>query len=94
MEILEVSDLYEAAYLLVKGGRIEAVACIPVSAGAGCIFTVRGEGLRDAQEEYLEKKAAANLYAFRGAYTQVQGFMREAKKSFEREKRAWKREAL
>ena len=91
MKRVEVTDLYEAAYLLVQGGRIEGVTCIPLSSSLGCTFTIGGEGLEGEQERYRRKEAAVNLYAFRGAYTQVNGYMHEAKKAFERERRQAKR---
>jgi hypothetical protein len=92
MQKAEVTDLYEAAYLVLNGGRLEEVRCIPLSATIACKFTFSGHSLESAQEQYRQKEAVVNLYAFRGAYTQVNGFMHEAKKSFEREKRAERRE--
>jgi hypothetical protein len=91
MKRVEVTDLYEAAYLVVQGGRIEGVQCIPLSSSLGCTFTIGGEGLEAEQERYRRKEAAVNLYTFRGAYTQVNGYMHEAKKAFERERRQIKR---
>jgi hypothetical protein len=87
MERAEVTDLYEAAYLVVQGGRIEGVDCIPLSSSLGCRFTFSGDGLSLERERYRSKEAAVNLYAFRGAYTQVNGYMHEAKKAYERERR-------
>jgi hypothetical protein len=88
MQRAEATDLYEAAYLVVQGGRIEGVQCIPLSSSLGCTFTISGEGITAEQEEYQQKRAEVNLYAFRLAYTQVNGLMREAKKAWERERRA------
>lgn len=90
MEQLEVTDLYEAAYLVASGGRIEGVKCIPLSSSVGCGFTITGNGLREQQEAFHQKAAQVNLYAFRCAYTQVNGYMHEAKKAFERERRVRK----
>jgi hypothetical protein len=87
MEKAEVTDLYEAAYLVVQGGRIEGVKCIPLSSSLGCAFTFSGDALSLERERYRSKEAAVNLYAFRGAYTQVNGYMHEAKKAYERERR-------
>jgi hypothetical protein len=91
MERIEVTDLYEAAYLVLQGGRLEEVACIPLSSSIACTFTFSGETLALDQEAYRRKEAEVNLYAFRGAYTRVNGFMHEAKKAFERERRQMKR---
>ena len=88
LTIAEVTDLYEAAFLLTEGCRIEGVRCIPLSKSVGCSFTVSGEGIGSKREAYQEKRAAVNLYAFRSAYTQVSGYLVEAKKAYEREQRA------
>jgi hypothetical protein len=91
MEKAEVTDLYEAAYLVVRGGRIEGVSCIPLSSSLGCTFTISGEGLAAEQEAFRQKMARVNLYAFRTAYSQVNALVHEAKKAFERERRQIKR---
>ena len=87
LTMVEVTDLYEAAYLVTEGCRVEGVRCIPLSKSVGCSFTVSGDGIVAKREAFQEKKAAVNLYAFRSAYTQVSGYMVEAKKAFEREQR-------
>ena len=88
LNVVEVTDLYEAAFLVTEGCRIEGVRCLPLSKSVGCSFTVSGEGIGTKREAFQEKKAAVNLYAFRSAYTQVSGYMVEAKKAYEREQRA------
>lgn len=92
MEHAEVTDLYEAAYLVVEGCRVEGVRCIPLSKSVGCTFTVSGERLGKKREAFVEKQATVNLYAFRSAYTQVNGYLVEAKKAYDREQRASSRE--
>jgi hypothetical protein len=92
MQRKEVTDLYEAAYLVLNGGRLEEVGCIPLSASLACKFTFAGENLSRFQEQFYRKEAEVNLHAFRSAYTQVNGFMREAKKAWERERRAIRRD--
>ena len=93
MESVEVTDLYEAAYLVTEGCRVEGVRCISLSKSVGCSFTVSGEELGSKREAFQGKRAAVNLYAFRSAYTQVNGYLVEAKKAYERENRACAREA-
>jgi len=88
MEHADVADLYEAAWLLTEGCRIEGVRCIPLSRSVGCSFTVSGEGIEAKREAFREKRAAVNLYVFRCAYTQVSGYMVEAKKAWDREQRS------
>jgi len=89
----DVTDLYEAAYLVTEGCRVEGVRCIPLSKSVGCTFTISGDGLTNKREAFNEKRAIVNLYAFRSAYTQVNGYLVEAKKAYEREQRASSREA-
>ena len=88
LNMVEVTDLYEAAYLVTEGCRVEGVRCIPLSRSMGCCFTVSGPGIGSKQEAFQEKRATVNLYAFRSAYTQVNGYLVEAKKAYEREQRA------
>ena len=92
MESVEISDLYEAAWLVVEGCRVEGVRCLPLSQSVGCSFTICGEGLGGKRAAFQEKRAVVNLYAFRSAYTQVNGYLVEAKKAYEKERRAGRRE--
>ena len=94
MESADVTDLYEAAYLVTEGCRIEGVRCLPLSRSIGCSFTVTGDGIGSKREAFKEKRAAVNLYVFRNAYTQVNGLAHEAKKAYEREQRSRGREAV
>jgi hypothetical protein len=87
MENVEVTDLYEAAYLVTEGCRIEGVRCIPLSSSVGCCLTVSGLSLSLKRETFHKKEAVVNLSSFRNAYTQVNGLMHEAKKAWEKEKR-------
>ncbi len=94
METAEVTDLYEAAYLIMAGCTLEEVRCIPVSESLACRMSFRGEGLGRAQGEFWGKRAVVNLSAFRSAYGQVNSYVHEAKKSFDRERRSGRRGAV
>ena len=87
MQTADVTDLYEAAYLILSGCTLEEVACIPVSETLACRMTFSGHALARAQDEFYAKKAVVNLHAFRGAYGQVNTYVHQAKKSFDRERR-------
>ena len=91
MQSVEVTDLYEAAYLLTEGGRIEGVQCIPLSKSVGCSFIITGD-IGSHREAFQEKRAVVNLFAFRNAYTRVNGLVHEAKKAWDREQRPRGRE--
>jgi hypothetical protein len=93
MHSATVTDLYEAAYLLLSGCTIEEVSCIPVSESLSCRLTVSGAGLEAAQDEFYAKKAVVNLEDFRRAYGQVNSYVHQAKKAFDRERRTARREA-
>ena len=87
MERVEVTDLYEAAYLVTEGGRIEGVRCIPLSSSVGCCLTIAAPALTPKREAFHRKEAVVNLSSFRNAYTQVNGLVHEAKKAWGRERR-------
>ena len=92
MHTADVTDLYEAAYLILAGCTLEEVSCIPVSESLSCTMTFSGPALAKAQDEFFARKAVVNLHAFRGAYNQVNGYVHQAKKSFDRERRLARRE--
>jgi hypothetical protein len=87
MPSADVTDLYEAAYLILSGCTLEEVSCIPVSESLSCRMTFSGSALTKAQDEFFAKKAVVNLHAFRLAYGQVNSYVHQAKKSFDRERR-------
>ena len=87
MQTADVTDLYEAAFLILSGCTILEVSCIPVSESLSCTMLFSGISLTQAQDEFLSKKACVNLHAFRQAYGQVNSYVHQAKKSFDRERR-------
>ena len=87
MQTTDVTDLYEAAYLILAGCTLEEVSCIPVSESLSCRMTFSGSALDKAQDEFFAKRAVVNLHAFRSAYSQVNTYVHQAKKSFDRERR-------
>ena len=99
MERVEVTDLYEAAFLVTEGGRVEGVRCVPLSSSVGCCVTIStaasaaGNSLTHKRETFHRKEAVVNVAAFRNAYTQVNGLVHEAKKAFARERKNREAEA-
>ena len=83
----QVTDLYEAAYLVLSGCSLERVSCIPISKTLSCRFDFSGEHIEELLEEFRSRKAVVNLFAFRTSYSQVNSYVHEAKKSYERESR-------
>lgn len=88
MTAIGVTDLYQAAYFLVQGGRLEGVECIPVGGALTCRLTFSGDGLEAAQDAFFAKAAEVNLFAFRQAYNQVNSYVHQAKKSYDFQRRA------
>ena len=83
----QVTDLYEAAYLILSGCSLERVSCIPISKTISCRFDFSGENIGELLELFRSRKAVVNLFAFRTSYSQVNSYVHEAKKSYEREMR-------
>lgn len=92
IERAQITDLYEAAYLILKGCVVEEVVCIPVSESLSCRMTFAGTSLLKAQDDFHGKRAIVNLHDFRLAYGQVNTYVHQAKKSFDRERRMARRE--
>ena len=91
MPSADVTDLYEAAYLILSGCTVEEVTCIPVSESLSCRLTFSGPGLDTAQRVFTARQAVVNLDDFRRAYGQVNSYVHQAKKSFDRERRILRR---
>jgi len=83
MEV-RTSDLYEAAYYLERGCRLEAVDTVKLENGKiDCVFVIEGtpEPLVWLMARWSRGQAEVNLTAFRSAYTQVSGYVHRAKRS-------------
>ncbi|MCF0241140.1 MAG: hypothetical protein HUK25_00790 [Treponema sp.] len=87
MPLVYVTDLYEAAYLLMNGCTIESISCIELSKTVSCRICISGKDVQDLSENMRNRTASGNLYQFRNAYSTVNSFVHEAKKNFSREKK-------
>lgn len=87
MQTMPITDLYEAAYLVLSGNTLESITCIPLSKTLACRFMFSGEAIEQRLEEVRSRSACVNLSTFRSAYSTVNSFAHEAKKSYERERR-------
>lgn len=83
----QVTDLYEAAYLILSGCSLERVSCILISKTLSCRFDFSGENIEELLEQFRSRKAVVNLFSFRTSYSQINSYVHEAKKSYERESR-------
>jgi hypothetical protein len=91
IEMKEVTDLYEAAFFICNGCKIESVECVSLSGSLACRFLMSGEKLPELEETFFTRSAVVNLYSFRSAYGQVNSFMHEAKKRYDRQLRELRR---
>jgi hypothetical protein len=84
MEV-RTSDLYEAAYYLERGCRLDAVETVKLEAGPpSCVFVIHepDEDLMVALgARWSRGQAEVNLTAFRNAYNQVSGYVHRMKRS-------------
>lgn len=83
MEV-RTSDLYEAAYYLERGCRLEAVEKVLVEGKRSeCVFVVSHseEPLIWLMALWSRGQAEVNLTAFRSAYAQVSGYVHQSKRA-------------
>jgi len=86
---VEVTDLYLASYYVLKGCTVAKVSCIPTGKDYRCSIMIKGpwDVVSEVQAEFFHNRATVNFLAFRDAYNQVNGFIRQAKKSYEASRR-------
>lgn len=87
-EKIDVTDLYHACYLLVNGCKLVGVECLPLAGTVGCRLSMAGRDVRRLCAEYYEQRATVNLYAFRQAYNQINSYVHQAKKCYDKARRA------
>jgi len=83
MEV-RTSDLYEAAYYLERGCKLEAVETVRLEAGKiECVFVIEREEepLVFLMARWSRGNTEVNLHAFRQAYSQVNAYVQRAKRS-------------
>ena len=59
------------------------IECIPTGGAISCRISFRGERLEELTQQWWDKQAEVNLWAFRSAYSQVNGYVHQAKKSYD-----------
>ncbi len=84
---VDITDLYLASYLLLNGCRLIEVQCIPTGGTVSCRLLFSGTELPGLEDDFFARKAVVNLLQFRSAYNQVNGYIHQAKKSFDRGRR-------
>jgi hypothetical protein len=84
METAQVTDLYLASYLVLNACELTGIECIPTGNIISCKLTFHGEEVRTALSAWYEKTALVNLWDFRSAYSCVNSYVHQAKKSYDR----------
>ena len=84
---VDITDLYLASYLLLNGCRLIEVQCIPTGGTVSCRLLFSGTKLIELEDDFFGQRAMVNLIAFRSANNQVNGYIHQAKKSFDRDHR-------
>jgi hypothetical protein len=84
-EQIVTADVYESCFYLLAGCSIEAVEGIPVNGKINCRLRFTGPEILQKQAEYFSGKAQVNLFELRRAYSQVCGWIAEAKRKINRE---------
>ncbi|MBN2863876.1 MAG: hypothetical protein JXN62_11975 [Bacteroidales bacterium] len=84
MEKAQVTDLYQASYLLLNGCELTGIECIPTGKAVSCTLYFQGTEVQTRLEHWYEKNAVVNLWDFRTAYNQINSFIHQAKKSYSR----------
>jgi hypothetical protein len=87
METAQITDLYQASYFLLSGCELTGIECIPTGGAISCRMSFRGMRLEELTQEWWDKKASVNLWAFRSAYSQINGYVHQAKKSYDLSRR-------
>jgi hypothetical protein len=88
MDSVSVTDLYQASFLLLNGCTLTSVECIPMTGSIACRMTFAGSGVASLVDAWFDKSASANLWAFRAAYNQVNSYVHQAKKGYDRSRRS------
>ena len=83
METAQITDLYQASYFLLSGCELVGIECIPTGGAVSCVLSFRGAEVEELTRSWWERRATVNLWAFRSAYSQVNGYVHQAKKSYD-----------
>ena len=85
MESVETSDLYHASYLLLSGCQLTGAECSQVGKNLSCRLSFQGQSMSNLNDNWYQKRAMVNLWAFRQAHAQVHQYVDMAKKEFIRD---------
>lgn len=78
--LISTTDLYEAAFYLIEGYKLEKVEIAIQNRKEMGKFSLSGEGIQKAQIIYLNGEAAVNIMDFRRTYNQLTTLVGQAKR--------------
>jgi len=87
MEQTQITDLYQASYLLLSGCELIGIECIPTGGSISCSLRFQGKNVNALNDAWWRKDATVNLWNFRTAYSQINSFVHQAKKSYDQTRR-------
>jgi hypothetical protein len=85
MPEVKTQDIYECCYYLLNGCELQSIGGLKVNGRLTCQVLFRGDKIHKLQLDYFTGKAAVNLFAFRRAYAQVNGYIQQAKRKLKQE---------
>ena len=83
MEI-NTTDIYEAAFYLIKKAEIKAIEGFPVNSKIVCRIYMESPQISGLQALYFQGRAEVNLFEFRRAYQQISAYMNDARKKLKK----------
>jgi hypothetical protein len=83
MDTVQVTDLYQASYYLLSGCELVGIECIPTGGAVSCRLNFRGPDLANLAQRWWDKEAQVMLWDFRSAYSQINSYVHQAKKSYD-----------
>jgi hypothetical protein len=78
--LINTTDLYEAAFYLIEGFKLEKVEIVNQNRKEMGKFILSGEGIQKAQLVYLNGEADVNIMDFRRTYNQLTTLVGQAKR--------------
>jgi hypothetical protein len=76
---ITTSDTFEAAFYLAIGAAILGAELIEENKKKICIFSLTGENLTQAQQDYFNSKAYVNIWDFRRCLTRINSLVGSVK---------------
>jgi hypothetical protein len=78
--LINTTDLYEAAFYLIEGFKLEKVEIVNQNRKEMGKFSLSGEGIQKAQVVYFNGEAKVSIMDFRRTYNQLTTLVGQAKR--------------